>query len=89
MTPLDYDLFQKIQYITGVSPIMYEIVLMVDADTRVARDSLRFMTNAMLNDPRIMGLCGETKIANKSSSWVTRIQVFEYYISHHLGICFI
>ncbi|CAG8792306.1 10571_t:CDS:1, partial [Cetraspora pellucida] len=32
-----------------------------------------------------MGLCGETKIANKRDSWVTAIQVFEYYISHHLG----
>lgn len=30
-----------------------------------------------------MGLCGETKIANKSETWVTMIQVFEYYISHH------
>ena len=32
-----------------------------------------------------MGLCGETRIANKRDSWVTSIQVFEYYISHHLG----
>lgn len=39
----------------------------------------------MCNDPLIMGLCGETKIANKRDSWVTAIQVFEYYISHHLG----
>ncbi|CAI2174264.1 16002_t:CDS:2 [Funneliformis geosporum] len=33
----------------------------------------------------IIGLCGETRIANKRESWVTCIQVFEYYISHHLG----
>src|ERR1044072_4917708 len=39
----------------------------------------------MCNDPLIMGLCGETRIANKRDSWVTAIQVFEYYISHHLG----
>lgn len=31
-----------------------------------------------------MGLCGETRIANKSASYVSMIQVFEYYISHHL-----
>jgi chitin synthase len=61
---------------------------MVDADTRVLPDSLRAMTNAMYNDPSIMGLCGETRIDNKRDSWVTRIQVFEYFISHHLGKAF-
>ncbi|OAV93882.1 hypothetical protein PTTG_05022 [Puccinia triticina 1-1 BBBD Race 1] len=34
--------------------------------------------------PVIMGVCGETRITNKRQSWVTAIQVFEYYISHHL-----
>ncbi|KAK9710527.1 hypothetical protein K7432_008364 [Basidiobolus ranarum] len=84
MTPLDYDLFTKIHHLTGVTPDYYEIVLMVDADTKVYPDSLRLLTNCMINDQMIMGLCGETKIANKRDSWVTAIQVFEYYISHHL-----
>ena len=57
----------------------------MDADTRVYPDSLRMMVNCMQNDPLTMGLCGETRIANKRDSWVTMIQVFEYYISHHLG----
>jgi chitin synthase len=35
-----------------------------------------------------MGLCGETKISNKRKSWVTAIQVFEYYISHHQAKAF-
>jgi len=35
-----------------------------------------------------MGLCGETRISNKSDSWVTKIQVFEYYISHHMSKAF-
>lgn len=88
MTPLDFDLFRKIHYVTGVTADFYETVLMVDADTRVERMSLRLMTNAMHNEPNIMGLCGETKISNKNTTWVTRIQVFEYYISHHLGKAF-
>ena len=29
----------------------------------------------MYKDPEIMGLCGETTIANKKASWVTMIQV--------------
>ncbi|ORX92685.1 hypothetical protein K493DRAFT_376454 [Basidiobolus meristosporus CBS 931.73] len=85
MTPLDYDLFTKIHHLTGATPDYFEIVLMVDADTKVYPDSLRLLTNCMINDQMIMGLCGETKIANKRDSWVTAIQVFEYYISHHLG----
>ncbi|ORX83151.1 hypothetical protein K493DRAFT_320303 [Basidiobolus meristosporus CBS 931.73] len=85
MTPLDYDLFKKITHLMGVTPDYFEIVLMVDADTKVYPDSLRLLINCVQNDPMIMGLCGETRIANKKDSWVTAIQVFEYYISHHLG----
>ncbi|KAI8809058.1 chitin synthase-domain-containing protein, partial [Cladochytrium replicatum] len=88
MTPLDYDMFRKVHHLTGVTPDFYELVLMVDADTYVEPDSLRKMVNCMHNDQRIMGLCGETKIANKRQSWVTAIQVFEYYMSHHLGKAF-
>ncbi|RKP40394.1 chitin synthase-domain-containing protein, partial [Dimargaris cristalligena] len=88
MTPLDYDLFRKVHHLMGVTPDLFEIVLMVDADTKVYPDSLRLLVNCMNNDPLIMGLCGETKIANKRESWVTWIQVYEYYISHHLGKAF-
>ncbi|KAJ3271374.1 hypothetical protein HK104_004701, partial [Borealophlyctis nickersoniae] len=88
MTPLDHDLFRKIHHITRVTPDRFELVLMVDADTRVMPSSMRVMVNSMNNDPFIMGLCGETRIANKTQSWVTTIQVFEYYISHHLGKAF-
>ncbi|KAJ1568506.1 hypothetical protein HK405_001203 [Cladochytrium tenue] len=66
----------------------YELLLMVDADTRVDRESLARMVAAMAADARIMGLCGETRIANKTESWVSRIQVFEYYLSHHLTKAF-
>ncbi|CAO3630731.1 unnamed protein product [Cunninghamella blakesleeana] len=85
MTPLDYELFQKIKYITGVNADLFELVLMVDADTKVYDTSLRVLVNCMVNDNLIMGLCGETKIANKRDSWVTAIQVYEYFISHHLA----
>ncbi|KAF9345519.1 hypothetical protein BGX26_003039, partial [Mortierella sp. AD094] len=70
MTPLDYELFRKIQHLMQVTPDMFEIVLMVDADTKVYPSSLRLLMNCMNNDPLIMGLCGETKIANKRQSWV-------------------
>ncbi|KAJ3300023.1 Chitin synthase, class 3 [Borealophlyctis nickersoniae] len=88
MTPLDYELFYRIQHVAKITAEQYEVVLMVDADTKVARNSLEHMVNAMKNDVSIMGLCGETRIANKTASWTSAMQVFEYYISHHLGKAF-
>ncbi|KAI9812449.1 MAG: Chitin synthase, class 3 [Pycnora praestabilis] len=88
MTELEFEIFNGLWKITGISPDFYEIVLMVDADTKVFPDSLTHMISAMVKDPEIMGLCGETKIANKKDSWVSMIQVFEYFISHHLAKSF-
>ncbi|ORZ11211.1 chitin synthase-domain-containing protein [Absidia repens] len=89
LSELDYDIFWKMTCLMkGVTPDKFELVLMVDADTKVLPDALNFMVAAMANDITIMGLCGETRIANKTSSWVTAIQVFEYYISHHYAKAF-
>ncbi|THC92433.1 hypothetical protein EYZ11_008099 [Aspergillus tanneri] len=83
MTELEFEMFNGLWNVTGIPPDFYEVVLMVDADTKVFPDSLTHMISAMVKDPDVMGLCGETKIANKTDSWVTMIQVFEYFISHH------
>jgi len=88
MTSLEFEMFSSIWRITGLMAEFYEIVLMVDADTKVYPDSLTHMAAEMVKDPMIMGLCGETKISNKSQTWVTAIQVFEYYISHHQAKAF-
>lgn len=88
MTELEFQLLKNIWQVTGLMADYYETVLMVDADTKVFPDSLTHMVAEMVKDPLIMGLCGETKIANKRQSWVTAIQVFEYYISHHQAKAF-
>lgn len=88
MTELEFQLLKNIWQVTGLMADYYETVLMVDADTKVFPDSLTHMVAEMVKDPMIMGLCGETKIANKMQSWVTAIQVFEYYISHHQAKAF-
>ncbi|EAW15242.1 chitin synthase CHS3 [Aspergillus clavatus NRRL 1] len=88
MTELEFEMFNGLWNVTGIPPDFYEVVLMVDADTKVFPDSLTHMISAMVKDPDVMGLCGETKIANKTDSWVTMIQVFEYFISHHQSKAF-
>ncbi|PPQ75362.1 hypothetical protein CVT24_013149 [Panaeolus cyanescens] len=88
MTTFEYEFFNSIWRVTGVSPDRYELVLCVDADTKVFPDSLTRMVSCMVHDEEIMGLCGETKIANKAETFVTMMQVFEYYISHHMTKAF-
>ncbi|GAA5897239.1 uncharacterized protein JCM6883_006628 [Sporobolomyces salmoneus] len=88
MCPLDYDLFRKTQSLMGVTPDFFEVCLMVDADTMCYPEALGYLVRTMQNDNMIMGVCGETRIANKRQSWVTMIQVFEYFISHHLAKAF-
>ena len=74
MTTMEYEFFNSIWRVTGVSPDRYEYVLCVDADTKVFPDSLTRMAACMAHDEEIMGLCGETKITNKAETWVTMIQ---------------
>lgn len=84
MTNLENEMYLGFyKLMNGSKPDNFEAVLMVDADTKVYTDSLRHMIQCLDRDPSIMGLCGETRIENKRSSWVTMIQVFEYFISHH------
>ncbi|KAJ3191553.1 Chitin synthase, class 3 [Irineochytrium annulatum] len=88
MTELEFDIFFKLFTITGVNPERYESVLMVDADTRIYPDSMTHMVACLIRDTRVMGLCGETRILNKWESFTTMIQVFEYFVSHHLAKAF-
>ncbi len=74
MTTFEYEFFNSIWRVTGVSPDRYELVLCVDADTKVFPDSLTRMVSCMVHDEEIMGLCGETKIANKAETFVTMMQ---------------
>ncbi|KAJ3296371.1 hypothetical protein HDU79_006850 [Rhizoclosmatium sp. JEL0117] len=88
MNPLELELYHHMKNIIGVNPSFYEYVLMVDADTEVYPDSLNRMVSAMIHDSRIMGICGETLISNEKESFFTMIQVYEYFISHHLSKAF-
>jgi chitin synthase len=74
MTTFEYEFFNSVWRATGVSPDRYELVLCVDADTKVFPDSLTRMVSCMVHDEEIMGLCGETKIANKAETFVTMMQ---------------
>ena len=88
MTPLELEIFHCLKNVIGVHPSFYEYVLMVDADTEVLPDSLTRLVSTMMHDSKIMGMCGETLLSNEKDSWITMIQVYEYFISHHLAKAF-
>ncbi|KAI9789399.1 MAG: hypothetical protein M1816_006059 [Peltula sp. TS41687] len=88
MSPLELEMFHQINNIIGVDPELYEYLLMVDADTSVKEDSLNRLVASCANDAKIAGICGETSLENEGRSWWTMIQVYEYYISHHLAKAF-
>jgi len=88
MSPLELEMFHQINNIIGVDPELYEYLLMVDADTLVKEDSLNRLVSSCANDAKIAGICGETSLENEDHSWTTMIQVYEYYISHHLAKAF-
>ncbi|ORZ30769.1 chitin synthase-domain-containing protein [Catenaria anguillulae PL171] len=88
MSPLELEMYHHVKNIIGVNPMFYELLLQVDADTEIMRDSLTRLVAAMVNDTTIMGCCGETRLANEKDTWATMIQVYEYYISHHMAKAF-
>ncbi|KAF2197286.1 chitin synthase 6 [Delitschia confertaspora ATCC 74209] len=88
MNPLELEMFHQINNIIGVDPELYEYLLMVDADTMVKPDALNRLVASCANDSKIAGICGETSLENEEGSWWTMIQVYEYFISHHLSKAF-
>ncbi|KAI9088866.1 chitin synthase-domain-containing protein [Phlyctochytrium arcticum] len=88
MNPLELELYHQMKNVIGVDPSFYEYAFMVDADTEVFPDSLNRLVSNMARDSKIAGICGETQISNEKDSWVSMIQVYEYFISHHMAKAF-
>ncbi|KAK2595909.1 hypothetical protein QQS21_006504 [Conoideocrella luteorostrata] len=88
MSPLELEMYHQIRNIIGVNPTFYEFMFQIDADTVVAPDSATRMVSAFIDDTRLIAVCGETALTNAKSSFITMIQVYEYYISHNLSKAF-
>lgn len=88
MSPLQLEMYHQMKNVIGVSPSLYDFVLMVDADTEVMPDGLNNLVSSMAHDSKIIGICGETTLANEKATWATMIQVYEYFISHHMTKAF-
>ncbi|BGP37180.1 hypothetical protein JCM10450v2_001087 [Rhodotorula kratochvilovae] len=88
MYPLELEMYHQVKNVIGVDPQLYEFMFVIDADTSVAPDSLNRLVAAAADDSQIIGICGETRLENEQKSWWTMIQVYEYFISHHMAKAF-
>ena len=65
-----------------------EYMMAIDADTRVSHTAMKYLVHRMESDKSILASCGETRVDNRSQSFTTMIQVFEYYSAHHMKKAF-
>ena len=75
MNPLELEMYHQIKNVIGVNPSFYEYLFMVDADTTVDPFSVNRLISAMIHDKKLLGVCGETEIANAKQSLITMMQV--------------
>lgn len=85
LNPLELRLCYVMKNIIGVDPRFYEFLMMVDSDTQVSPSSLNYMVSSIVDDEKVIGVCGETNIANERGSLVSMVQVYEYFLSHKMA----
>ncbi|KAJ7036193.1 glycosyltransferase family 2 protein [Mycena alexandri] len=88
MNPLELEMYHQIKNVIGVNPTFYEYIFMVDADTTVDQFSVNRLISSMIHDKKLLGVCGETQLANAKQSIITMMQVYEYFISHNMAKAF-
>ncbi|KAJ3070391.1 hypothetical protein HDU98_006595 [Podochytrium sp. JEL0797] len=88
MNPLELEMYHHMKNIIGVDPSFYEYIFSVDADTEPYKDALNRLVAHMVRDAKVIASCGETKLSNEKESWVSMMQVYEYYISHNMAKAF-
>ncbi len=64
---------------TGIRNARYEIVVTIDADTVVEKDSLERIAG-FFGDERVGAVCGRLAVANRGTNMLTRGQSLEYSI---------
>lgn len=65
----------------GVNNAQNEIIIFVDSDSFLATDSIRHITEHFLADKRIGAVSGNTKVKNKDTNLLTKIQSIHYAVS--------
>ncbi|KAJ7223811.1 chitin synthase-domain-containing protein [Mycena rebaudengoi] len=73
MNPLELEMCCQIKNVIGLNPTFYEYIFMVDADTTLDEFSVNRPISSMIHDKKLLGVCGETELANAKQSIITMI----------------
>ncbi|KAF7292507.1 Glycosyltransferase family 2 protein [Mycena kentingensis (nom. inval.)] len=88
MNPLELEMYHQVKNVIGVNPTFYEYLFTIDADTTVEQFAVNRLISSMIHDKKLLGVCGETELANAKQSIITMMQVYEYFISHNMAKAF-
>ncbi|KAK9670770.1 hypothetical protein K7432_017501 [Basidiobolus ranarum] len=81
--PMFAEMYSSLKKV-GCNAKHVEYVLVADADTFIRPTGLDILVQALEKDPSLSGVCGETKVENRTQNYITMIQVFEYFLTHCL-----
>lgn len=73
---------KKSALILGFNRAIHDVIITIDSDTILDEDSVVRLYNSL--GKNYAAVCGYSKVLNKKDSILTRIQNFEYFISHEL-----
>ena len=88
LNQLEIELNKTFLYFLKLDPKSFEFLLWIDSDTEIYPDSPSHFVSQMCNDSEMIGICGETLLRNEGKSWITMIQVYEYFITHNFSKAF-
>ncbi|KAI6139108.1 chitin synthase-domain-containing protein [Pisolithus tinctorius] len=81
MNPLELEMYHQIKNIIGY-------LFTINADMTAELYALNHLISVMIHDKKVLGMCGETSLANAKQLIVMMMQVYEYFISHHMAKAF-
>ncbi|KAG0028689.1 general RNA polymerase II transcription factor [Podila clonocystis] len=82
MSLFEFSLYEQIRQLTGQRPERYESLLMTEMGTVIDRGSLEQMCQTLKNNDRVMAVCGQRLIQNRTESWLTRIQDYGNFLEN-------
>ncbi|KAF9423160.1 hypothetical protein BGZ94_008395 [Podila epigama] len=74
LTQFEYGLLEAMQQLTGHGPEAFHLLLTTEMGTIAKRGSIEDMVRTLEDNRKIMALCGQRVVRDRTRSWLTRVQ---------------
>ncbi|KAF9921361.1 hypothetical protein FBU30_008636 [Linnemannia zychae] len=93
ISSFEYALFERVRGLMseehgGGGPNVFDLLLMTEVGIECDHHSLSRMIGTLRRDEKVMGVCGQQIISNRSDNWLTRIQDYENHLSLQFAYAF-